>query len=743
MSEDRAASPGEMVRAALDYRKRGCSPICIQVGEKGPKTKGWQNLRHNEHDIPTVFGRVCNIGLMLGEPSGWLIDADFDCQEAVALAPLFLPATGWMSGRKSKRKSHWWYIAEVRKTTTYKYEGGMLVELRSTRLQTVVPPSLHPSGERYEWDEYDQPARVDAVELSRAVAYLAAAALLARNWPRGEGSRQSVALAISGYLLRGGLPQEVVEKIVQAAAHADEEQDKRIGAVANSAAKVKNNEPATGGPTLAELMNGKVVELLKKWLGLNSLGVAGQAAPTQATLLIDMTKDLEVFHDPLKDAYVTFPVKDHFETWAVSSKHFRLHLQGAFYRKLGKVPSAQALQDCQDFLEVKAREDGPEHRLFIRVGEDSEALYLDLCDDDWQAVRITSEKVEMVQRCPIKFRRAQGMLALPVPIMGGSVNELRRFLNAEDESNWILMLMWLLATYRPTGPYPALAINGEQGSAKTTAERILRRLIDPNKAELRTQPKDLRDLAIAANNSQVVAFDNLSSIPPWFSDALCRLATGGAFATRLLYSDDGEALFEFQKPCMFNGIPELVTRSDLIDRAIILTLPPIDPEKRRAEKDFWWEFDEAKPQILGALLAVVSQALERLPHVALKCKPRMADFAIWATACEESLGMARGSFLKAYEGNREEGNAGVIESSPVAKAIINLLNDREEWSGTATDLLRLFAVNGDNRIECPKTPKDLSGAIREVAPNLRTSAKIGVEFKKQDHKRVIILKRTK
>src|SRR5256886_5689169 len=123
------------------------------------------------------------------------------------------------------------------------------------------------------------------------------------------------------------------------------------------------------------------------------------------------------------------------------------------------------------------------------------------------------------------------MLALPVPLPGGALDDLRPFLNVADDGDYRLLVTWLLAALRPRGPYPVLVLHGEQGSAKSTTARVLRMLIDPNGAPLRAEPHDDRDLMIAATNGWIVALDNLSHLPPWLSDALCRLATGGAFAT--------------------------------------------------------------------------------------------------------------------------------------------------------------------------------------------------------------------
>jgi putative DNA primase/helicase len=157
-----------------------------------------------------------------------------------------------------------------------------------------------------------------------------------------------------------------------------------------------------------------------------------------------------------------------------------------------------------------------------------------------------------------------------------------------------------------------------------------------------------RDLVIAAHNSWVVAYDNLSGIPQWLSDALCRLATGGGYSTRELYSDTDEVILDLTRPVMLNGIDHLTERPDLAERAIILYLPRIEEHARRDEAQLYRAYKRDSPQILGALFTAVSAALASLPTVALVRKPRLADFSLWATAAEEGLGFESGAFIDAY-----------------------------------------------------------------------------------------------
>jgi putative DNA primase/helicase len=328
---------------------------------------------------------------------------------------------------------------------------------------------------------------------------------------------------------------------------------------------------------------------------------------------------------------------------------------------------------------------------------------------------------------PVKFRRAKAMhpLAIPVETPGTDLYRLLSpFVNVRAEQ-WPLLATCLAAALRPTGPYPILKCLGEQGSAKSTMARACRSLLDPNAAPVRAEPRDVRDLMIAANNGWVICLDNLSTVKPDLSDALCRLSTGGGFATRTLYTDEDETIFDAMRPVILTSIEEVGTRSDLLERSLILDLPTIGKGKRRAEKKFWREFDKARPQILGALLDVVSGAMRRLPEIERRPDAelsRMADFEQWGEAAEVSLGLEPGTFAQAYAANRESATQTVLESSPLIEALLKYLQSSPTLEYTASELLgHLSAVYTDEARKpgWPKTPRVLSQILRRVAPNLR------------------------
>jgi hypothetical protein len=449
---------------------------------------------------------------------------------------------------------------------------------------------------------------------------------------------------------------------------------------------------------------------------------AAKKGPPQASLLVGLAEAAELFHTPDGDPFATVKVDNHAETWPLRSRGFRRWLAGGYYRAYGKAPGGQALQDVLTVLEGQAVFAGAERQVFTRLGEAEGAIFLDLADPGWRAVRITAAGWSVVDQPLVRFRRPRGLLALPEPGARGAVEELRDFVNVPGEADWKLLVAWLLAALCPRGPYPVLVLHGEQGSAKSTTARVLRALIDPNTAALRPEPREVRDLVIAAGNGWVVALDNLSHLTPWVSDALCRLSTGGGFGTRELYTDAEEVLFDAQRPLILTGIEELATRGDLLDRAIVLHLPAIPEGRCRTEAELWGGFDQARPRILGALLDAVAAALRHLPEVRLPRLPRMADFALWVTAAEGALGWPKGSFLDAYTGNRGEANELALEASPLAGPLRELAT-AGGWQGTCAELLDKLAKQAGERStrspSWPQTPRALGGALRRLTPNLR------------------------
>jgi len=455
----------------------------------------------------------------------------------------------------------------------------------------------------------------------------------------------------------------------------------------------------------------------------------GTARRSQATRLAALADEVEFFHTPDREPYADVPIGGHRETLSLRGEEFRLWLRRRYHDEYGGAIGNQVVQDALGVLEGVALFEGPQRAVHTRIAALDGVTYLDLSNAAWEAVAIGPHGWTIVAEPPVRFRRSKGMLPLPHPEPGGGLDELRPFLNVASDEDWILIVAWLLGAFCPQGPYPLLALHGEQGSAKSTTARLLRSLIDPNTVPLRAEPRDTRDLAIAAQHSWLLTFDNLSNVPNWLSDALCRLSTGGGFATRALYSNDTEVLFEAQRPILLTGIADLATRSDLLERTIVCYLPSIPPDRRRTEAAVRADFAAARPRILGALLDVVSAALAARPTVTLPNLPRLADFALWATAAEPALGWPAGAFMQAFTSNRATIDELALEAAPIAIAVQQLAGRQAEWEGTATELLSALASHTDEATvrarDWPRRANALTAQLRRSAPNLRN---LGVEI---------------
>lgn len=422
------------------------------------------------------------------------------------------------------------------------------------------------------------------------------------------------------------------------------------------------------------------------------------------------------------------------ETLKILARPFRQHLMLQLARA-GQSPTTKAIADLVAYLEAYAIREGPEIPVFVRVGYSDGAVYVDLTNTQWEVVEITANGWRVLKQSPVRFVRAPGMIALPRPVVGGDLRLLRPLINARDDNHWVLQVGWLVGALHPRGPYPLLALNGEQGTIKSFTTRLLKKVIDPCAVPIRSLPTTEREILITALNSHVQAYDNLSHLTDVQSDILCRLATGGGLTPRMLYTDHDEVFLYAKRPVVINGITDLVTRGDLQERSIILQLPTIHESERLEERSVDAQFQEVWPHVLGALCDAVSMALSKQNAVTLVRKPRMIDFVQWVVAAEPALPWEPGTFLRCYEQANLAAMNASLEGNPLVQAIVRFLASikQDQWQGSPTELYQALQghVDASTRFSkqfWPQTPNWLVNRLRRVAPQLRQVLFIDVQI---------------
>jgi hypothetical protein len=457
-----------------------------------------------------------------------------------------------------------------------------------------------------------------------------------------------------------------------------------------------------------------------------------------------------LFHSQQGAPFADVIVSNHRVSWQLTSPEFEDWLLHQFFLEQRRAPTASAMRNAIRSLSAHAKFEGDQHDVHLRAADAGGRIYLDLGDEEWRAVEIDEVDWRVVEKPPVRFRRTPGMRPLPLPRRGGSIHQLRRFVNL-NESDFILLVGVLLDALRPGEPHPALYLAGDEGTAKSTLARIVRLLTDPSSTPLRTLPANVRDLFVSAHSNYALSFDNISKITPAVSDGLCQISSGSGFGIRKLYTDSAEFLVDGSRPVVLNGLANSITRSDLADRAVVLNLAPIKQEGRRSEAEFWNDFEAERPHIFGAMLDALVHGLREEPRVRphLHRLPRMADFVIRSVACEGAFA-AEGAFLRAFEASAVETTETLIEHDCVATAVRAFMIERNSWDGTATQLL-LELTNRD-RTEAqvskwaswPRNPSLFSNHLRTVAASLR---KVGIEIsfdkKTPDRRRTRIIELSK
>jgi hypothetical protein len=423
-----------------------------------------------------------------------------------------------------------------------------------------------------------------------------------------------------------------------------------------------------------------------------------------------------LFHTPDGLFYADVIVDGHRETLEIKGSRFKRFFRHECW-ELGIPLKAEDLKLAISNLEAQAEFKGPKIVIYLRVAAVDNTIWIDLCDNDWRAIKVTAEGWQVVARPAVHFTRMPGMLPLPQPQRGGTVEDLQEFINFRTAEDFTLIVAFVLGALSGQKPFPVLALIGEQGSAKSEMVRFVRGLIDPSTVELLAPPNSNRDLFIAARNCFLLAYDNISKLTPELSDSLARLATEGGIRLRTLYTDVDETLINAARPIILNGIRDFVTREDLQDRAAILSPPHISGGARIMVADIRARYEAKRPYILGAFLDALTIGLGNKNQPVPKNLPRMADWAVWC------LRAGLHNILDAIESNQMNAVQVMLEANPLAIAVRKMGSKHEFWKGTATELRQVLETFGYTDTE--KNSLVLANKLRDIAPHLR---RVGVDL---------------
>ncbi|MGE4533487.1 toprim domain-containing protein [Halomonas sp.] len=431
----------------------------------------------------------------------------------------------------------------------------------------------------------------------------------------------------------------------------------------------------------------------------------------------------DLFHDENDVAYARSRATG--EVRALASKSFRHWLTAEFYAQFEKAVKDQSLREARMTLEGLAmQEQRPVH---VRVAGARGDYWLDLgVDGSSRCVRLKAGAWSLEDQSDLMFCRSDSAQPLPDPQRGGDVHLLWRIANVPPEARY-LVVAWLVECLRPDTPFPVVELLGEHGSAKSTAQTAIRRLIDPNAADLRGVPKSSEDLFVTGGVNHIISIENVSHLAAPIQDAMCVVATGGGFAKRKLYTDSEETVITLKRPVILNGIAAAVTQQDLVSRTLTVEMPVI--ESAQAKDKLEAEFEANRASILGGLLDIAAKALEYLPDMELPPseRPRLVEFAYLGMAVAKAMGEKPETFIEQFKTARQDGLERTLDASPVASAIRDWAEihpgevrdqSAREWRIT----LESFKPQGTDA--WPRSDKGHGDAMRRAAPALR---QLGIE----------------
>lgn len=745
--QDVSQNNNPLLEAALSYSARGwsvlplhsitpegkCScgnPNCSSAGKHPRTVNGLKDASKDSSVIEGWWTRWpdANVGITTGPDSGiFAVDIDPRHGGDESLADLEgkngkLPDT--VEAVTGGGGGHKLYNHPGYKIPCSAGKLGRGLDVRGDDGYIVVAPSVHASGQEYEWEALSHPNDIpvsDAPEwLLKLIATKKVPALAVVGSSTGvcEGERNSHLTSLAGTMNRRGMGENAILAALSA----------------------ENLEKCN--PPLPEDEVRKIVQSISKY----DPAAPQQKKPanTTAVTLLAIGNEAELFFDERKETYAATEIKSVRQILCLRDQEFSEWLQGRFYKATGQGASSYALKEAIETLSSKARFDGecrPLHTRFARIKDE---IWIDLADERRRAVRVTANGWTVEDHPPILFKYHDHMLPLPEPSDCGDPKKILEFFNMRSDQHKMLALVWDIVSMIEGLPKPIMLLFGDQGAGKSMASRLLRTAVDPTEDPILELHNDPRQLAITFDQNAMLAFDNQSSFKKKMSDFLCRAVTGSTHRERKLYTDRGVIKFNLKRAIIMNGINPPIGASDLMDRCISIQLERLKSTQRKTEGLIFQKFDDLHPTIFGGMLDILVETLRVGPSTG-ESPSRMVDFFQWGTTVANVLGYHEDEFTNAMESNDKFQTGQIIENDPLAIAIQSYMEKHTDYDDTPTKLYgELQNQVGETITRDPGWPKSVARMSRQLKELKVPLASVGIEAAfppGHRHGRKIVLKK--
>lgn len=451
----------------------------------------------------------------------------------------------------------------------------------------------------------------------------------------------------------------------------------------------------------------------------------------------------ELVADQYGDGYAISSTQNNMRAVKLRSREFKLFAGRLLWAEEERGVSSEVLNSALNTLEGLAIYEGRHIFLYNRLAALDGSIFYDMSDANGRVVKIDANGWRFVSKAPLLFRREQHQQPQVEPMTGGDIGLLWRYVNLNEESDRVLFLAFLVASFFAELDHPIVLLHGDQGSGKSFSTECVKALLDPSALQTSALSSDEESVILTLYHNWLSAFDNVGDeIRDWQSQILARAVTGAGQSRRRRYTDEEEVLYNFRRVILINSITVPLSAPDVMDRALLFKMARFQEHGLKRELEA--NFARDRPAILGGLFDLVSKTLKRLEVDGAKIEIppglRLADFARIGEAVARTVGQAPGTFCEFYLRKKASDNLEVIQSSVMGSVLYTLITDggwagagdeyydfldeNEQWSGSPSELLEIFNSKAaelriDRRVkEWRGSPKGLVTVLDKLKTNL-------------------------